>query len=92
MRRHLSTAGTREHLHALREVYQRTPFEEVPLEQALRRLADERGVKAGTLIHGTRIAMTGRMVSPGLFEMLVLLGRDRVLTRLDALTRLEAVG
>ena len=33
-----------------------------------------RGVKAGTLIHAARLAMTGRMVSPGLFEMLELLG------------------
>jgi hypothetical protein len=36
--------------------------------------------------------MTGRMISPGLFEMLVLLGRDRVLARLRALTQLESVG
>jgi glutamyl-tRNA synthetase len=49
-------------------------------------------VKAGALIHATRIAMTGRMISPGLFEMLVLLGRDRVLARLRALTQLESVG
>ena len=34
------------------------------------------------LIHGTRLAMTGRMVSPGLFEMLVLIGRDAVQRRL----------
>jgi glutamyl-tRNA synthetase len=92
VRKHLSPAGMREHVHALRELYQQTPFEEAALEQALRQLAGERGVKAGTLIHATRIAMTGRMVSPGLFEMLVLLGRDRVLTRLDALARLETVG
>ena len=32
-----------------------------------------------------RLATTGRMVSPGLFEMLVLLGRDRVVARLDVL-------
>jgi glutamyl-tRNA synthetase len=38
---------------------------------------------AGTLIHAARLATTGRMVSPGLFEMLALLGRDRVLARLD---------
>jgi glutamyl-tRNA synthetase len=37
------------------------------------------------LIQGTRIALTGRMVSPGLFAMMVLLGRERVLARLDRL-------
>ena len=55
------------------------------LEKALRELADARTVKAGMLIQGTRIAMTGRMVSPGLFEMLVLLGQETVLRRLDRL-------
>ena len=88
----LSTPGTRDHLQALRTTFESTPLEEAALEQALRQLAEQRGVKAGTLIHGTRIAMTGRMVSPGLFEMLVALGRERVLTRLDALIRLELVG
>jgi nondiscriminating glutamyl-tRNA synthetase len=66
-------------------VYQSGPFDAPALEAALRHVAEERGVKAGVLIHATRIAMTGRMVSPGLFEMLALLGRDRVLTRLGAL-------
>ena len=90
--KHLSSPGTREHLRALRDVFATTPFDEAMLEQRLRQLATERGVKAGVLIHGTRIAMTGRMVSPGLFEMLVVLGRDRVLTRLDTLTQMESVG
>jgi glutamyl-tRNA synthetase len=90
--RQLAAPGTRQHLDALRALYETTAFDEASLEQAVRQLAEARGVKAGVLIHGTRIAMTGRMVSPGLFEMLVLLGRDRVLTRLDALTRLESVG
>jgi glutamyl-tRNA synthetase len=35
------------------------------------------------LIHVTRVAITGRTVSPGLFEVLELIGRDRVLQRLD---------
>jgi glutamyl-tRNA synthetase len=74
-----------EHLKSLHTIYQSTPFDEASLEQALRELASSRGIKAGALIHATRIAVTGRMVSPGLFEMLVLLGRDRLLTRLEAL-------
>jgi glutamyl-tRNA synthetase len=35
------------------------------------------------LIHATRVAVTGRAVSPGLFEVLELVGRDRVLGRID---------
>ena len=83
--KHLSAPGMAEHIKSLHTVYQSAPFDEASLEQALRQLAAERGIKAGTLIHATRIAVTGRMVSPGLFEMLVLLGRDRLLTRLAAL-------
>ena len=85
VKKHLSAPGVKQHVEALHSTYQSGAFDEPSLEQALRQLADARGVKAGTLIHATRIAMTGRMVSPGLFEMLVLLGRDRVLTRLQRL-------
>ena len=45
-------------------------------------MADERGIKAGALIHATRVAVTGQAVSPGLFDVLALVGRDRVLKRL----------
>jgi len=38
-------------------------------------------------VHATRIAVTGRAVSPGLFETLVLIGRARVVARLEALAR-----
>lgn len=85
--RHLASPGMHEHLEALAVAFEQTPFEEAALEETLRKLASDRGVKAGVLIHATRIAMTGRMVSPGLFEMLVLLGRDQVLSRLRALQR-----
>ena len=38
--------------------------------------AEARGVKAASLIHAVRVALTGKAVSPGLFEVLALLGRD----------------
>ena len=85
VKKHLSTAGTKEHLVALRDAYRGAEWTEAALEKTLRDLADARTVKAGMLIHGTRIAMTGRMVSPGLFEMLVVLGRETVLRRLEKL-------
>jgi glutamyl-tRNA synthetase len=85
VKKHLSALGTKDHLTALNEALAGTEWSELSLEKALRELADSRTVKAGMLIQGTRIAMTGRMVSPGLFEMLVLLGRDTVLRRLNRL-------
>ena len=84
--KHLGTPEMAGHLQALREAFAAaTPFDEATIEPTLRSLAETRGVKAGSLIHGTRLAMTGRMVSPGLFEMLVQLGRERTVARLDAL-------
>jgi glutamyl-tRNA synthetase len=58
------------------------PFTAGPLEAALRGFADARGMKAATLIHASRVAVTGRSASPGLFEMLELAGRERVLSRM----------
>ena len=59
-----------------------TPFDTATLEPAFRAFADAHGVKAAALIHATRVAVTGRSVSPGLFDVLELLGRDRVIPRL----------
>jgi glutamyl-tRNA synthetase len=85
VKKHLSVVGSREHMLALRDVYAGTEWTEAELENALRSLAEQRGVKAALLIHGTRLAVTGRMVSPGLFDMLVVLGRETVLRRMDRL-------
>jgi glutamyl-tRNA synthetase len=85
VKKHLSMPGTKEHLLALKDAFSKAEWNETALEKTLRELADARTVKAGMLIHCTRIAMTGRMVSPGLFEMLVLLGRETALKRLELL-------
>jgi glutamyl-tRNA synthetase len=85
IKKHLSLAGVEEHVAALREAYATTAWTEADLERTLRELADARTVKAGLLIQAARIAATGGMISPGLFEMLVLLGRETVLRRLDRL-------
>jgi glutamyl-tRNA synthetase len=82
--KYLGDDVARAHLSALRDgLAATTPFDAATLEPALRRLADDRGVKAGPLIHATRVAVTGQTVSPGIFEVLELVGRDRVLARVD---------
>ena len=58
------------------------PFELRGTENALRSLADEKGLKAGLLINATRVALTGQAVAPGLFDVMLVLGRHRVLERL----------
>jgi glutamyl-tRNA synthetase len=52
------------------------------LETALRQHADSRGIKPAALIHATRVAVTGRAISPGLFDVLALLGAERVTARI----------
>ncbi len=59
------------------------PFDPPTLESALRGLAEARGIKPAALIHATRVAVVGQAVSPGLFEVLALVGRDRVIARLE---------
>ena len=53
------------------------------LEEATRATAARLAVGAGKLIHPLRVAVTGRMHSPGIFEVLFLLGRTRSLARVD---------
>jgi glutamyl-tRNA synthetase len=82
--KHLSAPDLAAHLSAWRDrIREVEPFEAAPLEAALRALAAERGVKPGPLIHATRVAVVGQAVSPGLFEVLELMGRDRALARLN---------
>ncbi|TET52325.1 MAG: glutamate--tRNA ligase [Anaerolineales bacterium] len=59
-------------------------YEEEPLEQAMRALADELEIKAGQLFGIIRWAVTGQKVAPPLFGSLVVLGHDRVLSRVDS--------
>lgn len=52
-------------------------------ESLLRHAADEMGIKAARLIHPARVALTGYQVGPGLFQIMELLGKERVIQRLD---------
>ena len=82
--RYLTSTDIAAHLAAWRaRLAAVTPFDAPALEAALRSLADERGIKAGVLIHATRAAVIGQSASPGLFEVLELVGRTNVLRRID---------
>lgn len=52
------------------------------IEERVRTVGDEMGLSGGTVIHPIRVAVTGRMVGPGLFETMAVLGKDRILGRL----------
>jgi glutamyl-tRNA synthetase len=53
-------------------------------DHALRALCEAEGVKAGLLINATRVAIVGQAVAPPLFDTMVVLGCERVVTRLRA--------
>ena len=71
------------------------PWDEAGAEVALRARAEALGLKAGDLIHPSRVALTGKKVGPGIFEVFMLVGRDesvRRLERAEALLRLPPTG
>jgi glutamyl-tRNA synthetase len=75
--------GLPQHLDDLAERLSRlNPFDLQTTEQCLRGMAEERGIKAGVLTNASRVALTGQAVAPGLFEVMAVLGRDRVVARL----------
>ena len=84
IRKHLTTADLDQHVDALIAALEADtePFEEAAIERVLRAVADARGIKAAALIHAARIAATGKAVSPGIFEVLALLGKPLTLSRL----------
>jgi glutamyl-tRNA synthetase len=85
-KKHLSHPGLAPHLAVLRERLKTLePFHAGEIEAALRDVAAERGVKAATLIHAARVAVTGKAISPGIFDVLELLGRERTVRRLEHL-------
>jgi glutamyl/glutaminyl-tRNA synthetase len=95
--KHLSSVDLADHMAALVEALAAaSPFDEAQIEAAVRGTAGARGLKAGALIHATRVAVTGRTQSPGLFEVLAWLGRDRTRARLvrllDFLSRAGRAG
>jgi glutamyl-tRNA synthetase len=74
-----------ERLTRLRSVLERTEiWDEESLERELRALAETLEIGAGKLIHPSRLALTGLAVSPGIFEVMNLMGRDLVIARIDA--------
>jgi glutamyl-tRNA synthetase len=59
-------------------------FTPVAMEPVLQRAAEKRGVKLGKIAQPIRVALTGGTVSPGIFEVMDVLGRDEVISRLTA--------
>lgn len=57
-------------------------FEHDPIEHVMRDFCKEKNIKTKELFHPVRVAVTGRSVSPPLFQTMVLIGKEQVLKRL----------
>jgi glutamyl-tRNA synthetase len=66
----------------IRELSELEVFDEKSLEPVFRKIAADLGIKLGKLAQPVRIALTGAAISPGLFEIIDVLGKKTVLKRL----------
>ena len=89
----LARPGAKETLLSFAEAFENLPEFTAEAAEALVRAeaekigGDGKPVGMGAIVHPLRVAVSGRMEGPGLFEMLALLGRDRVVRRLRAATQ-----
>jgi glutamyl-tRNA synthetase len=86
--KYLTSPELRKLIPSLLDQYKKdTAFTLQSTEEALRRLAEKEGVKAGLLINAIRVGLTGQSVAPSLFEVVQVLGRQRTISRLEKLSK-----
>ena len=84
VRKRLQKPGALDLLRDERTILAAAPdFSPAALDAAIHALAEQRGLGLGDLVHPLRVAVSGTGIGPGLFEMLAVMGRDRVLRRID---------
>ena len=84
--KHLKLPSLKLYIKELLENFSRMEsFGEVEVERVLRETAYRLDIKAAPLIHATRLALTGQAVSPSIFEVLELMGKEKTIARLQRL-------
>jgi len=77
-------AENKPHLLALRQAFaDLETFDVIALEKSLKETASTLGVKAGFLVHPTRLAVTGSNAGPSLYHLLEILGKAKAVERID---------
>jgi glutamyl-tRNA synthetase len=80
----LNKSGAIDRLERLRDKYAgEEDWSPTGLETTLKQLAAEIGCKTGELVHPARVAVSGRTIGPSLYHMLEIMGKPRVLQRMD---------
>ncbi len=78
------TPESKPRLLALREAFASLElFDAATLETTLKSIAAQLGIKARELVHPTRLAVTGSNAGPSLYHLLEIVGREKVLARMD---------
>ena len=65
------------------ELEQADSFEAESLDLLMHAFVEQEGIKIGEIIHAVRVAATGKAKGPGMFETLAVLGKEKVLNRID---------
>ena len=79
------TPENKPRLQRLHDAFAQLPtFDAASLEAALKSVAAELNVKPGALVHPLRLACTGKSIGPSLYHLMEILGRDKVLERLNS--------
>ncbi len=81
--KHLASPESREYLTVLADQLAGLgDFTHAAIEEVFRRFAEERAIKVGPIVHPARMAISGKTKGAGLFEMMEVLGRERVVARM----------
>ena len=82
VKKRLRKEGVPAMLEGLRTLLETTePYDLATLEQAVQDFAESRGIKMGDVVNPLRVAVTGQGVGPGLYDCLVILGRETCVRR-----------
>jgi len=89
----LSKEGVPDILQALQEKLSSLEYwNEENIENTVREVASSLQIKGGQIIHPTRVALSGKKVGPGLFELMVVLSQDKIIKRLkEAIEKIKEV-
>lgn len=83
-RKYLDKEGNKENLKVFAEKLEALDdFTHEKIEDVCREIAEERELKASEIIHPTRVAISGKMKGAGLFEIMEVLGKEKVIERMQ---------
>jgi len=83
VKKHFKSRSVAEYLDSLAGIFgSLDPFTEQTTEESTRKYSEKLGISTSKLIHPTRLAVTGMTSGPGLFELLALVGKDTVVSRM----------